>query len=86
MILIPPKMTARNAKRWRSIFVKVLETKKVYVDMSTITSSYLNSLFSLISLGATFYLFISFYFCFVFTYCSFADFIGDNYSIEVMNI
>ena len=28
------------------LLIKVLETKKVYVDISTITSSYLNSLFS----------------------------------------
>ena len=28
------------------LLIKVLETKKVYVDMCTITSSYLNSLFS----------------------------------------
>ena len=29
-----------------NILIKVSETKKVYVDMSTITSSYLNCLFS----------------------------------------
>ena len=60
------------------LLIKVLATKKVNVDMSTITSSYLNSysvkVFSfLISIGATFYLFISFYFYFLLL--SFADFI-----------
>ena len=29
----------------QKLLIKVLETKKVYVDISTITSSYLNSLF-----------------------------------------
>ena len=34
-------------RKLHKLLIKVLETKKVYVDMSTIiTSSYLNSLFS----------------------------------------
>ena len=33
-------------RKLRKLLIKVSETKKVYVDMSTITSSYLNSLFS----------------------------------------
>ena len=60
----------------------------MYVDMSTITTSYPNSfsvkLFSfLISIGATFYSFIySFHFIFASLYLrSFAHFIRDNYCI-----
>ena len=34
-------------RKLHKLLIKVLETKKVYVDMSTITSSYLNYLFSL---------------------------------------
>ena len=33
-------------RKLHKLLIKVLETKKVYVDISTITSSYLNSLFS----------------------------------------
>ena len=33
-------------RKLRKLLIKVLKTKNVYVDMSTITSSYLNSLFS----------------------------------------
>ena len=33
-------------RKLHKLLIEVLETKKVYVDMSTITSSYLNSLFS----------------------------------------
>ena len=33
-------------RKLHKLLIKVLETKKVYVDMSTINSSYLNSLFS----------------------------------------
>ena len=33
-------------RKLHKLLIKILETKKVYVDMSTITSSYLNSLFS----------------------------------------
>ena len=33
-------------RKLRKLLIKVLETKNVYVDMSTIASSYLNSLFS----------------------------------------
>ena len=36
----------RFKRKLHKLLIKVLETKKVYVDMSTITSSYLNSLFS----------------------------------------
>ena len=35
-----------NKRKLQKLLIKVSETKKVYVDMSTITSSYLNSLFS----------------------------------------
>ena len=33
-------------RKLHKLLIKILETKKVYVDMSTITSSYLNSLSS----------------------------------------
>ena len=33
-------------RKLRKLLIKVLETKNVYVDMSTIASCYLNSLFS----------------------------------------
>ena len=33
-------------RRLHKLLIKVLETKKVYVDMNTIPNSYLNSLFS----------------------------------------
>ena len=33
-------------RKLHKLLIEVLETKKVYVDMSTITSSYLNSFFS----------------------------------------
>ena len=33
-------------RKLRKLLIKVLKTKNVYVDMSAITSSYLNSLFS----------------------------------------
>ena len=32
-------------RKLHKLLIKILETKKVYVDISTITSSYLNSLF-----------------------------------------
>ena len=35
-----------NKRKLHKLLIKVSETKKVYVDMSTINSSYLNSLFS----------------------------------------
>ena len=73
------------------LLIKILETKKVYVDMSTITSSYLNSLFSL-SVFLPYNYRCYFLFIYLFIYLlhffllslflrSFADFIKDNYCI-----
>ena len=52
-------------RKLHKLLIKVLETKKVYVDMSTITSSYLNSL---VPTFLFIYLLISFYFFFLFAY------------------
>ena len=45
---IPPTLLEQRKdpfkRKLHKLLIKVLETKKVYVDMSTITSSYLNSL------------------------------------------
>ena len=73
LILISPKMAARNAKRERSLLVKVLEVKKVYVIWAPLTvptwTSYSVKVFSfLISIGATFYLF---HFIFAFSLLTF---------------
>ena len=47
-----------------------------------INSFYLNYIYSCYLLFIYLFIyFISFYFCFLFTYRSFADFIGDNYCI-----
>ena len=62
-------------RKLHKLLIKVLETKKVYVDMSTITSSYLNSLFSykcfsfLITIGAT--IIYLFHFIFAFSLLTF---------------
>ena len=66
-----------------------MKTKKVYVDMSTITSSYLNSLLSVFLpynyrcyLYLFIYLFIYYNLFLLSLYLrSFADFIEDNYCI-----
>ena len=47
---IPPTLLEQRKdpfnRKLRKLLIKVLETKKVYVDMSTINSSYLNALVS----------------------------------------
>ena len=81
---IPPTLLEQRKdpfkRKLHKLLIKVLETKKVYVDMSTITSSYLNSLiFSqsvLLPYICRCYLLFIYFICLLFTSRSFAEFIG----------
>ena len=81
---IPPTLLEQRKdlfkRKLHKLLIKVLETKKVYVDMSTITSSYLNSLIfsqsALLPYICRCYLLFIYFICFLFTSRSFAEFIG----------
>ena len=50
------------------LLIKVLETKKVYVDMSTITNSYLNSLFVFLPYIYRCYILFTYFIVFLFSF------------------